>query len=221
MNTHLKFKEDRYLSLNSIVPTDICKIATKYALIQEETDFSPENDEDAQVRGSHSKYSDTLMETLMFFLLPKMEKFTGLELCPTYTYYRVYRPGQELFRHKDRPSCEVSVTVCLGKLYIGKDPNYQWGMYVDKESYNTPLENDGAFKSAGNPGTMIGQDPGDGIIYRGCEIEHWRDKFVAEPGSYQVQAFFHYIDKNGPFYPKYAYDERIGLGYKHNSRRNN
>jgi hypothetical protein len=216
-----QFQQDRYLEVKSLIPQDICKIATKYALIQEEVDYSPEDDEDAQVRGAHSKYSDTLMETLMFFLHPKMQKLTGLELCPTYTYYRVYRPGQELYRHKDRPSCEVSVTVCLGNLYLDTATDYSWGMYVDKESYKTPLAQDGGFASSNNAGSMIAQSPGDGIIYRGCDIEHWRDQFIAGKGSYQVQAFFHYIDKNGPFYPKYAFDERKGLGYKHNDRRNN
>lgn len=214
IENHNNFKNNRYLLIKSMVPSDICKIATKYALLQEEVDFTPEDDEHAQVRGSHSRYSDLLMETLQFFLLPKMEKATGLSLFPTYTYYRIYRPGHELTRHKDRPSCEISTTILLGKLYNIKNLNYNWGMYVDKDSYNTPLEADGNFIVGNNPGTMLKQEIGDAIIYRGCDIEHWRDPMQGDHGTYQVQAFFHYIDKNGPFYPEYAYDKRKGLGYK-------
>lgn len=211
---HNNFKNNKYLLVKSMIPNDICKIATKYAIMQEEVDYTPEDDEYAQVRGSHSRYSDLLMETLQFFLLPKMEKSTGLSLFPTYTYYRIYRPGHELTRHKDRPSCEISTTILLGKFYNNTNSEYNWGMYIDKNSYKIPIEANGNFVSGNNPGTLLKQEVGDAIIYRGCDIEHWRDPLQGDPGTYQVQAFFHYIDKNGPFYPEYAYDKRRGLGYK-------
>jgi hypothetical protein len=103
--------------------------------------------------------------------------------------------------------------VCFGFNYTQVDPAYRWGMYVDKFSCDTKAPN-GEFISAGNSGDLITQNPGDLIVYRGCEIEHWRDAFEAGPNSYQVQAFFHYIDKSGPYYPEYSYDKRPGLGYR-------
>jgi hypothetical protein len=194
MNTSI-FKENRYLDLKNIVPVDVCRIINKYALLKEETEFSPELGNTAQVENAHSVYSDTLMETMLHFLLPHIEKNTGLSLCPTYTYYRVYRPGMILDRHRDRPSCEISTTVCFGFNYTNVSSDYKWGMYVE-------------------PGNLITQNPGDIIIYKGCELDHWRDAFDAGTGSYQVQAFFHYIDKTGPFYPEHAYDKRPGIGYR-------
>ncbi len=216
-----QFKENRYLHLKGIVPADICKIVTKYGLIQEDSTFSPELGEHAQVKNAHSFYADTLMETMLHFLLPHMEKSTGLNLCPTYSYYRVYRPGNILERHKDRPSCEISTTVCFGYKYITDDPNYKWVIYVDKDSWKTGLFTNRQFESEGNPGQEISQNPGDLLVYRGCEIEHWRNEFVADPGSYQVQGFFHYIDKDGPYYPEFAYDQRAGLGHKNRKSINN
>lgn len=218
MSTVDNFKNNKYVAAQSVIPTDLCRIATKYALIKEETEFTPENDEFAQVRGAHSVYSDTLMETLMYFMKPHIEKITGLQLETTYTYYRVYRPGSVLGRHKDRASCEISSTVCLGFNYNNEDPNYSWGMYVDKDSVNSPVGPNGEFISSNNPGLMVAQKPGDIIVYRGCEVEHWRDPLIGFPGTYQVQAFFHYIDKNGPYYPSYAFDSRPGLGYKSDNR---
>lgn len=219
MTTPLQFSQDGYLDLKKVVPIDLCRIVTKYALIQEETEFTPELGETAQVENAHSMYSDTLMETMMHFLQPHIEKYTGLSLCPTYSYYRVYRPGMSLDRHKDRPSCEISTTVCFGFKYIN-NLDYKWGMYVDKDSRNTVGEY-GEFKSAGNLGKLVTQEPGDLIIYRGCDVEHWRDPFVAAPGSYHVQAFLHFIDKNGPHYPIHAYDKRPGLGYRLDKKRIN
>ena len=74
MSTTEKFKLDRYLELTALLPKDVCKIATKYALIKEQVEFSPELGADAQVHGAHSVYGDTLMETLMFFTKAHAEK---------------------------------------------------------------------------------------------------------------------------------------------------
>ena len=62
--------------------------------------------------------SDFVMENLHDFLLPRMEKATGLKLFPTYTYFRVYKNGDVLEKHKDRPSCEISVSLSLRKFAI-------------------------------------------------------------------------------------------------------
>jgi hypothetical protein len=195
MSQH-EFERKKYTVLEKLVPLDVCRIVSRYALLKEELEFTPELGASAQVENAHSVYSDTLMETMLHFLRPHLENSTGLFLCPTYTYYRVYRPGMKLEVHRDRPSCEISATVCFGYKYVEKDTEYRWGMYVE-------------------PDILIHQNFGDAIIYRGCEVDHWRDTFEAGPGSYQVQAFFHFIDKNGPFYPEYAYDKRSQLGMSH------
>ena len=109
------------------------------------------------------------METLLQYGLQGMRDITGLNLKPTYSYWRLYKTGDVLKRHKDRPSCEVSTTLCLGYNNInlkGKKNNwesYDWPMWVDKT---------GGF---GNKGIPIHMKPGDMIVYRGCEIEHWRE----------------------------------------------
>lgn len=191
------FDQNKYVAVTGLIPVDLCRIVTKYALLKEATEFNPEGP-GTQVENAHSVYGDTLMETLMFFLHPHMEQKTGKKLCPTYTYYRVYRPGDKLDVHRDRESCEISTTVCFGFHYTLKEDNYRWGMYVE-------------------PGNLITQNPGDAIIYKGCELDHWREPFDAGPDSYQVQAFFHYIDVAGPHYPEYAYDKRGGLGIRNDA----
>ena len=76
---------------------------------------------DKQIPNTYSHYSDVVMETLLIKVLPIMEKETGLKVLPTYTYARIYKTGDILERHKDRPSCEVSITCCLGYDYKGKN----------------------------------------------------------------------------------------------------
>lgn len=212
------FKEQKYLHLRNIIPKDICNIATKYALMKQETAFNPEGD-DAQIPGTHSVYGDALMETLLHFMHPHMESFTGLSLYPTYAYYRVYRPGDELLRHKDRESCEISTTVCLGYKYISNETGYNWGMFVDGESCHDVnfSEDVKGYQSPKRPGKMLDMNAGDLVVYRGCDIEHWREPFKVQEGSYLVQAFLHYVDANGPN-ASYKYDKRPGLGYPSSSK---
>jgi hypothetical protein len=129
------------------------------------------------------------MEAMLLLLHPIIEKHTGLELHPTYSYHRVYRNGDELGHHKDRNACEISVTVAFNYSY--DDSKYQWPIYID-----------------GNPITM---KPGDIAIYRGIELDHWREPFNYPEDAWQVQAFLHYVDANGP-HANLKYDERNFIG---------
>ena len=87
---------------------------------------------DKQIPNTYSHYADMVMETLMMKVLPKMQQETGLELIPTYSYARIYKKGDELKRHKDRPSCEISTTVNLGG-----DP---WPIFIDGTGQDTVID---------------------------------------------------------------------------------
>lgn len=115
-------------------------------------------------------YKDPLMEVILKNKKKILEKETNIKLLETYSFWRCYTFGAELTKHKDRPSCEISVTVSLGS---------------DKEDW--PI--------------FMGEDklilkPGDGVIYNGCEVEHWREPY---DGDYHMQVFLHYVDKDGPY----------------------
>ena len=144
---------------------------------------------DSQIPTAHSKYADPAMESLLLSLHPLMEKHTGLSLYPTYSYYRVYRPGANLLKHKDRSACEISCTVCFN--YDYDDSNYNWPIYMED--------------------TKVVQKPGDLVIYRGCELSHWRDPFDYGKDCWQVQGFFHYVDANGEFADE-KWDRRESIG---------
>ena len=115
--------------------------------------------------------------------MPSVGLKIGLELIPTYSYFRIYTKGNELKKHKDRDSCEISMTVCIS--YEGD----QWPIFVE--------------------GTPIYLKPGDLIIYRGCEVEHWREELK---GKRHIQMFLHYNDRNGPYGEDNIYDGRPFLG---------
>ena len=85
-----------------------------------------------------------LMETLMKSQ-PVLEQNVGKKLWPTYSYFRIYDKGDDLKIHKDRPSCEYTVALCLGadpsnepyEIFIGEeDNNSDYKYYNSENEYN-------------------------------------------------------------------------------------
>jgi hypothetical protein len=60
-------------------------------------------------------------------------------------------------------------------------------------------------------GTPVILFPGDMVIYKGCEIDHWRDPLEYDQDTWHLQGFFHYVDVNGP-YAEFKYDKRNSVG---------
>lgn len=105
--------------------------------------------------------------------IPEVSNVVGESVLPTYTYARWQTTGHELPRHRDRPSCEISLSVNLKK---DKD----WDIWIQKP---TGEEVD------------INLNPGDAVLYLGCQADHWRHKFE---GAEHVQLFLHYVRADGP-----------------------
>ena len=125
---------------------------------------------DEQVPNTYSHYADHVMETLLVKVLPIMAQETGLELIPTYSYARVYKKGDILHRHKDRPSCEISTTIHLG--------GHPWPIFIDGTGADNILsghETTTIVKPNAPAGTKVILDVGDMLVYSGCELEHWRE----------------------------------------------
>ena len=190
----MNFDKDMYMKVDNILSYDICKIAERYALYDRYND----NEKDPFVIGSHVKYADSLMESLLMFLKPEIEKHTTLKLIPTYSYFRIYKAGHFLPDHTDRPSCEISITIPIGFKYNGKPDDYLWPLhvYINEEKRYIPC------------------NIGSGLIYKGCELKHGRESLDADKGSYQIQLFLHYVNANGPYAEKYKYDGRSNIGIK-------
>lgn len=129
-----------------------------------------------------SSYGDPLIEGLMVSKIKKMQQITKLELLPTYAYYRVYTNLATLEAHKDRPSCEISLTVQIDS--SGED----WPIYMD-----------------GNP---VSLSKGDAVVYLGMELLHERKEFT---GDHHTQCFLHYVNKNGK-HSEWFMDKRKNLG---------
>lgn len=188
-----EFEQKKYQVIKNAISYDLANFIFNYQLLRRDAvDYMYKNNitadnghygtwSDQQVPNVYSEYGDHVMETLLMKVLPIMKEETGLDLVPTYSYTRVYEKGSILKKHKDRPSCEISTT-----LHLGGDP---WSIFIDN--------------------TEITLGIGDMLVYSGCDLEHWREKFE---GNICGQVFLHYNHVNGPFADKNIFDKRPMLG---------
>lgn len=167
----MSFATDSYLVLPQFV--DPPQVAfCKAAILREEASgvIAP----DVSVPGSPAGYNNGMLKRLQEHLRPKLEEVTGKRLFKTYVYFRVYKHGAVLRKHKDRAACEFSIT-----LNLGGESDVDWPIFVHSRGRDIP----------------VNLNPGDAMLYKGCEVLHWREAY---PGEQQVQAFLHYVDQDGP-----------------------
>ena len=144
---------------------------------------------DQQIPETYSHYADIVMETLLQKVKPIMEKESKVKLIETYSYARIYKKGDDLKRHKDRYSCEISTT-----MHLGGD---EWPIYLEPSG------------KEGCDGIEVNLKPGDMLMYRGCDLEHWRSAFKGQDCG---QVFLHYNDASGKDAEKNKFDKRPLLG---------
>ena len=182
------FKENKYVFLNNFLDKENCQ---QYVLEFKKLIDQGLCKKDPQCPLSLSLGHTPLFDSLLEQLTPHMETVTGKKLYPTYAYARWYAPGDELKIHKDRPACEISATITLG--FEGG----QWPIYVGNNSDKSDAR-------------QINMNVGDAVVYKGCELYHWREKYVE--GQWQAQVFIHYVDVEGPN-KEWKYDKREKLSH--------
>tara|TARA_B100001057_G_scaffold281311_1_gene281676 strand:- start:103 stop:708 length:606 start_codon:yes stop_codon:yes gene_type:complete len=194
------FSKNKYQVCKNMISKELADFVFNYLRMKKQTFYSLKRigvdtrllgtDGDPQSPETYSCYSDIAMETLLTIIHSKLEKKTKLKLAPTYTYTRLYKNGDELKRHQDRFSCEISATLNLG--------GDMWPIYLE---------------DANKKDVKVKLNPGDLLIYRGIELPHWRKPF---DGYMCGQVFLHYNNKATKGWDKNLFDNRPHLGYPYN-----
>ena len=128
-----------------------------------------------------------------------IENILQIDLFPTYYYERCYWKNSVLVRHTDRPACEISISIQVSS------NTKPWPIF---------------FKKPNGEESSVTMNDGDGVIYKGIEIEHWRNRLDSkynrfqryikklrkiDDDTYHHQVFFHYVKAQGN-YVHHAYD---------------
>ena len=161
---------------------------------------------ETQVEGSCARYYHPQYRQIHSGVRKKLEKIIGRKLYNTYYYDRYYFPGQELTKHADRDACEISVSIHISTNLPDNLKDWEFKIktpdtFTDKKKKDTILV-------PGEERALV-LNPGDGIIYSGCDRPHWRDAMPTPPKKkklfgkeenteyYYHQIFFHYVLQDG------------------------
>ncbi len=159
-----------------------------------------------QVEGSIARYWYPQYRNIHIGIRKKLEEVIGRKLYNTYYYDRFYFPGQALTIHTDRDACEISVTMHISTNL--PDDLKDWPIKIKTPDTYTD-KNKTSISIPGEERSCILQ-PGDGVLYKGCERPHWRDPMPIprrrkrdvimrrdNPDYYYHQIFFHYVLADG------------------------
>jgi hypothetical protein len=182
-----RFRQKRYLFLKGILPPPLLEyLKVYYAILLANNRFS----HDSQSPSSLALGGDPALDAVLEWIRPELGRLVGFTLAPTYSYTRRYAKGEVLAPHVDRAACEISVTASI-QIPKGAGPSV------------LHLKPPNAEK------TKVEMLEGDGCVYAGTEVEHWRERFRVDG---YTQLFLHFIARRGPYYPQELFDGREGLG---------
>ena len=192
-----QFDEDGYLKVENLYNpkelfSDVPKLRGQLNYFDKKNkDIFHHIYEETQVNGSVSRYNYPQYRVIHNKIKKKVENIIGRELYTTYFFDRFYFSGQELKKHTDRGSCEISVSV-----------------HVDTNLPDNLKEWPFKIKSGVGDERSIILNSGDGVLYKGCERPHWRDPMpspknklflgkIIDKEYYYHQIFFHYVLADG------------------------
>lgn len=130
---------------------------------------------DFQAPNSLGKYHFLPFTKLLVKKIPDVSKILQEDVLPTYTYTRIYTHGEVLHRHRDRPACEISITLNLKK-------DNEWPIWFQKPNGEE---------------ISLELNQGNAVMYLGEISDHWRNAYQ---GQEYVQLFLHYVRAEGSKY---------------------
>lgn len=155
-------------------------------------------------------YGDSFIEAINLTYMRKVSEVIETDILPTYTNSRIYEKGDYLIPHKDRVSCEISLTIPIfssdnspSTIYIS---NYNVRNYNFRPTFEQVEDQENY--------TKVDLLPGDALFYRGTDYFHWRKPLEAD---YLYQFFMHYVEQNGK-YTEFKYDKRPYMGFPANTK---
>tara|TARA_B100000424_G_scaffold261028_1_gene245506 strand:+ start:1912 stop:2631 length:720 start_codon:yes stop_codon:yes gene_type:complete len=156
-----------------------------------------------QVVGSIARFNHPQYRRVHKMLRPLIEEVIGRKLYETYFYDRFYFPGQELFKHTDRPAAEISISI-----HVSTNITHEWPIWIKTPDVYVDDEKSEIKEHGRNVPVTL--NAGDGLLYKGCERPHWRDRMPGTietemakhfnrevPQLYYHQIFFHYVLQDG------------------------
>jgi hypothetical protein len=167
-----KLGEQQYLVLSELFsPLQLGHLRRYFRGLEQEGYLSRG---DSQVERRLAMYREPLSNELHRLLTPLLSRVTCEPLQASYSYFGVYLPGAVLERHRDRPQCRWNLSL-IWDTRPDRQRRDAWPIYLE----------------VGGQTRRIKLGMGDGLLYRGTELFHWRNKQPA--GNFTTATFFHFV----------------------------
>jgi hypothetical protein len=170
-----QFRQRGYVSLSNLIhPLNLAALRRYYRHAVRRKTF-PLGDEQCPRR--YGVHNESIARFFHHQIAKSLAAIVGEAIKPSYVYFASYMSGSELKKHTDRAQCEFSVTLCLD---FSPEPEFatSWPILVDTAEGSVTIH----------------QALGDGLIYRGTKVPHYRK--VLTEGHMSTSFFFHYVPEN-------------------------
>jgi len=84
-----------------------------------------------------------------------------------------------------------------------------WPIFLEPDHTKGGEKEGKGYVSENTKGIKVDLEPGDMLVYSGCELEHWRNEFKGEEC---VQVFLHYNNVETKGAEEHMFDKRPHLG---------
>jgi hypothetical protein len=184
---HTDFQIKGFVVARDFVEKETCALLREY--VEQQLKLDMIEPACGGAKGSYGEYSTALGETLLNLLVPRVEAVVGRRVSPTFSFLRIYAPGEDLTQHLDRDACEVCVSLHFARWADGdQDTSGGWALYCNGEPLACELA--------------------DAVVFKGSQVKHWRQP---RNGSAWGILSLHYIYSEGSHTAE-KYDRRAMLG---------
>ncbi|MBK8812983.1 MAG: hypothetical protein IPN69_19945 [Acidobacteria bacterium] len=189
--------KDKYAIVRQCLPKVQMAAMRRYYRQYVEQGFMPFDDSQSMRFYQHN---EPLARFFHRNLTTLMSLVVGHEVIPSYVYAGAYVEGADLKPHVDRAQCEFSISFQVDYLPESDDHISPWALFlkhpgVDLEgAFDIRSEEFPAGNQIDDPNTAVYLKSGDGLVYRGRELVHYR--YPLPKGHRSISLFFHYVSKD-------------------------
>lgn len=193
----IKYERDKYVVLRDLLPESQMRAMRHYYRQYVGHGFMPFDDTQSKRFYQHN---EPLARVFHKNLTRLMSLIIGEEVIPSYVYAASYVENSDLKPHTDRAQCEFSISFQVD--YLPEQENHlsPWGLFLKNPesgedgaiSYNQKEFPARSEAEDENPRVYLAS--GDGLVYKGRELIHYRYPLTA--GHQSTSLFFHYVPKN-------------------------
>jgi hypothetical protein len=171
-----QFARHGYAELPQLLPR--LQIAALRRYYRDLLDEGHVAEHDRQVPLRSAQHNERVMQYYHHQLCGFLGRIAGQTIKPSYGYFASYRRGATLNKHVDREQCKLTASLLLDYIAAPSDDPV-WPLYLE-----LPTTGDQIASRLG---------PGGCVLYRGCELPHYRYELRAERST---SFFLHYVDES-------------------------